>query len=141
MLYDLIDPDRGPRRESLSARRRASRPLSVLSDAASRDALAVPARDRGVEWAHGGLDAALEVARGYPYFLQSVDREARLGQRLGAETGATVADIASAMGKSRASDISVARNELIKKGLVYAPERGLLAFTVPGMHDFVDRQP
>jgi hypothetical protein len=32
-------------------------------------------------------------------------------------------------------------NELIKKGLVYAPERGLLAFTVPGMGEFVIRQP
>lgn len=60
---------------------------------------------------------------------------------MGGEGAATVADIAKAMAKSRTSDISVARNELIKKGLVYAPERGLLAFTVPGMHDFIDRQP
>lgn len=44
------------------------------------------------------------------------------------------------MGKGRTSDISVARNELIKKGLTYAPERGLLAFTVPGMHEFIQRQ-
>ena len=44
------------------------------------------------------------------------------------------------MRKSRVSDLSVARNELIKKGLVYAPERGMLAFTVPGMHEFVLRQ-
>jgi hypothetical protein len=44
------------------------------------------------------------------------------------------------MGRTRASDISVARNELIRKGLIYAPERGLLAFTVPGMHEFVARQ-
>ena len=36
---------------------------------------------------------------------------------------------------------SLARNELIKKGLVYVPERGLLAFTVPGMSDFIARQP
>jgi hypothetical protein len=48
--------------------------------------------------------------------------------------------LASRMHKSRASDLSVARNELIKKGLVYAPERGMLAFTVPGMHEFVLRQ-
>ena len=44
------------------------------------------------------------------------------------------------MGRSRTSDISVARVELIRKGLVYPPERGQLAFTVPGMHDFVTRQ-
>ncbi len=60
---------------------------------------------------------------------------------LGGDGPAAVADIARSMGKSRTSDISVARNELIKKGLTYAPERGLLAFTVPGMHEFIDRQP
>ena len=60
---------------------------------------------------------------------------------LGGEGPAAVADIARSMGKARTSDISVARNELIKKGLAYAPERGLLAFTVPGMHEFITRQP
>lgn len=59
---------------------------------------------------------------------------------IGGEDAANVADIARAMGKPRTSDISVARVELIKKGLVYAPERGLLDFTVPGMHDFIGRQ-
>ncbi len=59
---------------------------------------------------------------------------------LGGPGPAAVADIARAMGKGRTSDISVARNELIKKGLTYAPERGLLAFTVPGMHEFIQRQ-
>ncbi len=59
---------------------------------------------------------------------------------LGGVDPASVADIAAHMGKRRTSDISVARNELIKKGLVYAPERGQLAFTVPGMHEFVDHQ-
>jgi hypothetical protein len=61
--------------------------------------------------------------------------------QIGGDEPAAVSDIAKLMGKPRTSDISVARNELIKKGLVYAPERGLLAFTVPGMHDFIDRQP
>ncbi len=60
---------------------------------------------------------------------------------LGGDGPATVADIARHMGKRRTSDISMARNELIKKGLTYAPERGLLAFTVPGMHEFIVRQP
>jgi hypothetical protein len=60
---------------------------------------------------------------------------------IGGAEPAAVADIARHMGKARTSDISVARIELIKKGLVYAPERGLLAFTVPGMHEFIGRQP
>ncbi len=40
----------------------------------------------------------------------------------------------------RPSELSVARSELIKKGLLYAAERGHIAFTVPGMADFVRRQ-
>lgn len=60
---------------------------------------------------------------------------------IGGQDPATGADIARRMGRSRTSDISVARNELIKKGLLYAPERGLLAFTVPGMHEFINREP
>ena len=60
---------------------------------------------------------------------------------IGGERAVAVAEIVKAMGKVRTSDISVSRNELIKKGLVYAPERGLLAFTVPGMHAFISRQP
>lgn len=59
---------------------------------------------------------------------------------IGGADPATVADLTRTMGRSRTSDLSVARNELIKKGLVYAPERGLLAFTVPGMHEFIERQ-
>lgn len=60
---------------------------------------------------------------------------------LAGDRPAPVADIAKAMHKARTSDISVARDELIKKGLTYAPQRGLLAFTALGMHDFVVRQP
>lgn len=59
---------------------------------------------------------------------------------LAGDGSATVSNLAARMRKSRASDLSVARNELIKKGLVYPPERGMLAFTVPGMHEFVLRQ-
>jgi len=162
------------------------RPIGLLSQQASQDALVVPAFERRVEWAADALASAIETARGYPYLLQSIGKhvwdnarrspidmgdvdvglaEARRevddglyrsrweratpAQRdllralagIGGEAPAAIADIARALGKPRTSDISVARNELIKKGLLYAPERGLLAFTVPGMHDFIDRQP
>lgn len=60
---------------------------------------------------------------------------------VGGEEAAGIADLVAATGKRCVSDLSVARNELIKKGLVYAPERGMLAFTVPGMSDFITRQP
>jgi hypothetical protein len=146
----------------------------------------IPAREREVEWRDDALEAAVDVAGGYPYLLQSVGKHvwdnaraspingddvavgiadarrevddglyrsrwerATPGQRellralaaVGGSGSAAVADVTRALGRRRASDISVARDELIKKGLVYAPERGLLAFTVPGMHRFVGRQP
>jgi hypothetical protein len=68
------------------------------------------------------------------------------GQRLYlrglAETGdgpASSAEVARRMGR-RPSDVSVARDQLIRKGLLYAPDRGTIAFTVPGMAEFVRRQ-
>jgi len=56
---------------------------------------------------------------------------------LGGDKPVAISDLATAMGKRRVSDLSVARNEVIKKGLLYAPERVQLAFTVPGMHTFI----
>lgn len=161
------------------------KPVGLLGDSASRDALVLPTRHLSVEWEDQALEACLKVARGYPYFLQALGKhvwdnarrspievaDVRVGiadaqreiddglyrsrweratpaqrdllralaQIAGDESGA-VSDVATALGKTRSQQISVAREELIKKGLVYAPERGLLAFTVPGMHDFVARQ-
>lgn len=162
------------------------RPVGLLDEAASRDALVLPSRQLDVEWDDEALSLALETAHGYPYFLQAVGKhvwdharrspidtdDVSLGlieaqrevddglyrsrweratpaQRdlmraladLAGDTTASISEIAAALGKSKTSHISVARNELIKKGLVYAPDRGLLAFTVPGMHDFIARQP
>jgi hypothetical protein len=162
------------------------KPVGLLSDPASEEALVVPAREREVEWEPGALGIALDAARGYPYFLQSIGKHVwdnarrspidtndvevgltaarreiddglyrsrweratpvqrdllRALATIGGDEVAAVAEIAKALGKSRTSLISVARDELIKKGLVYAPERGLLAFTVPGMHEFIDREP
>jgi hypothetical protein len=52
----------------------------------------------------------------------------------------SMTDVAAALGRDR-SELSVPRDQLIKKGLLYAPERGLVAFTVPGMADYARRQP
>ena len=35
----------------------------------------------------------------------------------------------------------MARDQLIKKGLIYAPERGHIAFTAHGMAAYILRQP
>lgn len=161
------------------------RTVGLLDRPAAMDALTIPTCALEVDWNQEALTMAVEVASGYPYFLQAIGkhvwdnaisspisaddvqvglRDARrevdeglyrsrweratpaqrdllraLADLAGDET-ATVSALASHMHKSRASDLSVARNELIKKGLVYPPERGVLAFTVPGMHEFVRRQ-
>ena len=49
-------------------------------------------------------------------------------------------EIARRLGKSRVSQVGPTRAKLIHKGLLYAPEHGLIAFTVPGMSAFIVRQ-
>ena len=51
-----------------------------------------------------------------------------------------ISDLVNRLNKRKPSDLSVARDALIKKGLIFAPERGLLQFTVPHMDDFIRRQ-
>jgi len=51
-----------------------------------------------------------------------------------------IADLVGRLGKRKPSDLSVARDGLIKKGLIYAPDRGFLQFTVPHMDDYIRRQ-
>ncbi|GAA4989044.1 ATP-binding protein [Kineococcus glutinatus] len=51
-----------------------------------------------------------------------------------------ISDLVARLGKRKPSDLSVARDELIKKGLIFAPERGYLRFTVPHMDDYLRRQ-
>lgn len=50
-----------------------------------------------------------------------------------------ISEIARRMGKGDPSSLSVLRDRLIKDGLIYSPERGLVAFTVPGMDGFINR--
>ncbi|QTX05604.1 ATP-binding protein [Agromyces archimandritae] len=51
-----------------------------------------------------------------------------------------IQDLVIRLGKSRTSDLSVSRKELIKSGHIYAVDRGFVAFTVPGMADFIRRR-
>jgi hypothetical protein len=48
-------------------------------------------------------------------------------------------EIAQRLGRVTTS-LGPARAQLIAKGIIYAPEHGLLAYTVPGMSDFVRRR-
>ena len=71
------------------------------------------------------LDRATPKEREY---LQAM---AELGEEP-VRTGA----VAGHLGK-RAGNLSVARDQLLKKGLIYSPDRGYVAFTVPRFGEFI----
>ena len=109
-------------------------------DSARRSRIELEDVDVGLAEARREVDDGLYRSR----WERATPAQRRLLRALastGGDGAATVAEIAGAMGRSRTSTLSVARDELIEKGLVYAPERGVLAFTVPGTGDFIDRQP
>jgi hypothetical protein len=160
------------------------RAIGLLEPAAAGAALTSATQRQDVRWEPAALDDALEMAGGYPYFLQAVGKHVwdvavrspvsvddvevggALAQRevdeglyrsrweratpaqrqlmrilgeIGRGEVVAIAELADRMGK-RVSDLSVSRRDLIRKGLLYAPERGMLAFTVPGMHAFIAKQ-
>lgn len=109
-------------------------------DAARRSPIASDDVALGGELARSEVDEGLYRSRWERATPAQKELLRALGET-GGEAPAAISDLVAATGKRRVSDLSVARNELIKKGLVYSPARGLLAFTVPGMSDFIARQP
>jgi len=55
------------------------------------------------------------------------------------ENSARTADVAARL-ETKQTSLSPARQSLIQKGIIFAPERGVVAFTVPNMAQFVLRQ-
>lgn len=96
-------------------------------------------------------DARVGSARGrhaldVGFFRARWDRATRAEQaylRAMAEDGdrnSSSGEVATRLNR-KASSLGPARASLISKGLIYAPEHGEVAFTVPGMADFIKRQP
>jgi len=85
------------------------------------------------------LDAGLYAAR-WQRATKAEQRFMYAMASLAPRGPARMSDLVEALGKSRLSQLSPARSQLISKGLVYAPERGEVAFTVPAMGEFVSRQ-
>lgn len=56
------------------------------------------------------------------------------------EVGVATKDVADRMGR-KINSLGPTRASLIAKGLIYAPEHGVIAYTVPRMGDFIRRQP
>jgi hypothetical protein len=148
----------------------------------ARRALTEPALVEQVHFDDDAVDLALEITRGYPYFIQElgyqvwsvavgdtirradvqIAREAyeakldgsffrvRLDRatplqtaylRAMAELGPApqkAADVAHVMGRE-STQVGPTRAELIEMGLLYTPEHGYAAFTVPDFDQFMRR--
>jgi len=157
-------------------------PIGNLSQEDAALALALPAADRGVEWAQDALTLAFGVTGGYPYFIQEVGYavwpvaegpvigvedvrealpgyQAKLDQsffrvrleratqlqtsylRAMAELGPDpqrAQDVAALMGR-KSNQLGPVRAQLVDLGLLYTPERGLAAFTVPQFDQYLRR--
>jgi hypothetical protein len=55
------------------------------------------------------------------------------------DEASSTAQVATRLNRA-ASQLTVARSNLITKGLIYAPDHGAVRFTVPGMSGFISRQ-
>ncbi len=95
-------------------------------------------------------DARLGVSQGNNqldngFFRARWDRATRSEQAylramaVDGDAGSASGEVASRLSRTLAS-LGPTRAALIAKGLVYAPEHGVIAFTVPGMAAFIDRQ-
>lgn len=95
-------------------------------------------------------DAALGVAQGTNdldngFFRARWDRATRAeraylrAMAVDGDEGSSSSDVAARLTRKPAS-LGPTRAALIAKGLIYAPEHGIVAFTVPGMSAFIGRQ-
>ena len=176
-------PGRLARARSYAERLVDFRELSSLNDRDARDAVELPAIERGMTFSPGALDAIIEAADGYPYFLQLFaerawnlassrtinDEEAALAISLGwsdlddgffparwdratelerrylavmaeyPDAATPTAWIAERLATPPAN-LTAVRRALIDKGIVFAPTRGVVAFSVPGMAGHVERR-
>lgn len=168
---------------SYSERIFSYRTIGQLSPSDAAQALREPAQRLGANYAQDALDELVDVAGGYPYFLQEYgkavwdlapEKTIRLSDATAAinygrtllddgffrsrwdratkaerrflvamahegDAPSSTGDVAQLMGLKRQS-LGPYRAGLISKGLVYAPEHGYVAYTVPGMADYVARR-
>ena len=92
----------------------------------------------GAERGRGALDTG--------FFRVRWDRATRAEQRylramaLDGDAGSASGVVAERVGR-KVTALGPVRASLIGKGLIYAPEHGVVAYTVPGMAAFITRQP
>lgn len=109
--------------------------LVAVSHAATGKHIDVQAAELGVVSGLGQLDNGFFRVR-WDRTTQAEKRYLRAMCPEG-EDGIGSGEVASRLHKTSQSRV---RNSLIRKGIVYAPDHGVVAFTVPGMAGFISRQ-
>ena len=106
-------------------------------DAADGPVIAIADARVGVATGQSRLDSGFFRAR----WDRTTASETRYLRAMcpGGDDGIGSGEVASRLGKSVQS-LGPTRAGLIHKGLVYAPDHGIIAFTVPGMEAFIGRQ-
>jgi hypothetical protein len=97
-----------------------------------------PDMERAAELAQHALDDGFFLVRA-ERATEAERRVMRAMAGLGEPPYAT-RDVVRALGKKSASQLSVQRDSLIRKGLVYSPRTGFLDFTVPMFADYMLRR-
>jgi hypothetical protein len=140
------------------------RHIGALPSGAARAALELPATRLGARFEEGAADRLLEASGGsidveaataaiqegtasldVGFFPARWDRATPAertylrGMAEDGDEGSSTATIAERLGL-KPSSLTPARGKLIEKGIIYAPERGRVAFTVPGMAGYIHRQ-
>ena len=103
----------------------------------SRWKLAVGAAVVGFPDGQGKRDEGFYLSR----WERATESDRKLLEAMALDDGdpSKIGDVVKRMKKRSQSDIGPARASLISKGITYSPEHGMLAFTVPGMADYVRR--
>jgi hypothetical protein len=156
--------------------------VDSLAETDARDALTTPAEREGARFTEDAVTLALEITKGYPYFIQELGyqvweiaegptitaedidtaREGYLAKldgsffrvrlnrstplqtaylRAMAELGpdpAKASDVARVL-RRESTQLGPTRAELIDMGLLYTPDHGYAAFTVPDFDEFMKR--
>ncbi len=111
---------------------------TVWDAAAGPDTIALDDATIGVAEGQQQLDLGFYASR----WERATNAEREFLRAMAADDGAPsrIADITERLGRTSSRSLGPARANLIGKGIVYAPEHGVIAYTVPGMADYVRRR-
>ena len=107
-------------------------------DAARGPTITTADAEEGISIGTAELDTGFFVSRWQR--ATPMEREYTKAMAIDGDGPSQSGEIVRRLNKKRASLLGPTRAKLISKGLVYAPEHGLIAFTVPGMAPFIARQ-